>query len=182
MMPPMIGFRIRAARWAGWVLLVAIAALSIVPPTLRPETGAPHMFEHAAIFAATGASFGLGYSRRPKLTLIGLVIFAAAIEAAQRLVPGRASQRLYSRCSCRLRRPGHGCHYRQAPAKLASVKATASSLCLFPRAASPITGCINEDGGGPGTGSLAGFSRISAASWRDVGQLKPLLGILRLQN
>ena len=85
----LIGVLVKAVRCAAWILLIAIAVLSLVPPTLRPETGTPHIFEHAAIFAATGAAFGFGYSGRAPLTMMGLVIFAAAVEAAQLLVPGR---------------------------------------------------------------------------------------------
>jgi VanZ family protein len=85
----MRGFFIKAARITGWFLAVVIAALSLVPPWLRPETGAPHDLEHFAIFFATGAAFGFGYSHKPLETSIALVIFAAAIEIAQLFVPGR---------------------------------------------------------------------------------------------
>ena len=76
-------------RITAWLLIVAIAVLSLVPPRLRPETGAPHNLEHFAIFAAAGLAFGFSYSRRPVWVAIALVIFAGAIELAQRLVPGR---------------------------------------------------------------------------------------------
>ena len=36
-----------------------------------------------------GAAFGIGYNRRPNLLMVGLVIFAGAIEIAQVLIPGR---------------------------------------------------------------------------------------------
>jgi len=76
-------------RAAAWILLVVIAALSLVPSRLRPESGLPNNFEHLATFAAAGAAFGLGYSRRPNSLMIGLVIFAGAIELTQVFVPGR---------------------------------------------------------------------------------------------
>jgi VanZ family protein len=66
-----------------------IAAWSLVPPTLRPETGALHSLEHFTIFVATGFAFGLGYKRRHDLLAILLVIFSGAIEIAQLFVQGR---------------------------------------------------------------------------------------------
>jgi VanZ family protein len=81
--------RSRAARIAAWSLAAAIVFLSLVPPTLRPETSAPHSLEHLIIYAATGFTFGLGYKRRHDLLAIFLVIFAGSIEIAQLFVPGR---------------------------------------------------------------------------------------------
>jgi VanZ family protein len=78
-----------AARLLAWALAAVIAFLSLVPPGLRPETGAPHDLEHFAIFALTGVAFGLGYDRRPLRVALFLVAFAAAIEIGQRFVPGR---------------------------------------------------------------------------------------------
>ena len=47
-------------------------------------------FEHFAIFCATGAAFGLGYSSYRRLPLaIVLMTFAGAIEFAQIFAPGR---------------------------------------------------------------------------------------------
>ena len=72
-----------------WLLALAIVVLSLGPPSSRPVTGAGHDVEHLLIFLATGAAFGLGYARRYWLLVIALVAFAAAIELAQILVPGR---------------------------------------------------------------------------------------------
>jgi hypothetical protein len=79
----------KAARIAAWSLAAVIVILSLVPPTLRPETGAPHSLEHFTIFAATGFAFGLGYKRRHDLLAILLVMFSGAIEIAQLFAPGR---------------------------------------------------------------------------------------------
>jgi len=76
-------------RVIAWLLIVAITALSLVPPNLRPVTGASHNIEHFVTFSATGLAFGLGYSRWPVWVVSALVIFACAIEFAQTLVPGR---------------------------------------------------------------------------------------------
>jgi VanZ family protein len=80
---------LQAVRIIAWFLAVIITVLSLVPPQLRPETGAPHDIEHFAIFFATGVAFGFGYYRRSFVIAIGLVIFAGTIEIAQIFVPGR---------------------------------------------------------------------------------------------
>jgi VanZ family protein len=88
----MISFRsniLQPARIAAWSLATAIAVLSVVPPNLRPETGAPHDVEHFLIYSATGLAFGLGYDRKHGLLAILLLIFAGSIEIAQLFVPGR---------------------------------------------------------------------------------------------
>jgi VanZ family protein len=79
----------RAARIAAWILATAIVILSLVPPTLRPVTSAPHGLEHLIIYAGTGFTFGLGYKGRYDLLVIFLVIFSGSIEIAQLFVPGR---------------------------------------------------------------------------------------------
>jgi VanZ family protein len=76
-------------RVAAWFLLLAIVVLSVVPPTYRPVTPAPHDVEHLVIFLLMGLAFGLGYESRPVLQIIGLVAFSAGIEALQLYVPGR---------------------------------------------------------------------------------------------
>src|SRR6516225_9235479 len=79
----------KTARIAAWALAAAIVILSLVPPTLRPETGAPHSLEHFTIFAASGFSCGLGYKRRHDLIAILLIMFSGSIEIAQLFVQGR---------------------------------------------------------------------------------------------
>ena len=64
----------------------------MLPPGLRPETGAPHGLEHFAIYWATGLAFGLGYERRRGLLAILLVVFSGAVELVQLFVPGRHSR------------------------------------------------------------------------------------------
>ena len=72
-----------------WLLALTIILLSLGPPSTRPVTGTGHSFEHLAIFLATGAAFGFGYSSRGMVLPLALVGFSAAIEIAQMLVPGR---------------------------------------------------------------------------------------------
>jgi VanZ family protein len=87
--PKMRVLAAKAARITAWILAFAIVVLSIVPPGLRPETNMPHMFEHFAIFFATGAAFACGYGQRALEVAIALVAFAGLIEIAQIYVPGR---------------------------------------------------------------------------------------------
>jgi hypothetical protein len=77
------------SRFAGWLLVIMITALSLVPPDFRPETGTPHPFEHFAVFCATGISLGVGYNNNRGLLAAGLVLFAGAIEFAQIFATGR---------------------------------------------------------------------------------------------
>jgi VanZ family protein len=79
----------RPARIVAWTLATAIAALSVIPPSLRPETGVPHDIEPFLIYAATGLAFGLGYDRKRGSIVILLLIFTSAVEIAQLFVPGR---------------------------------------------------------------------------------------------
>jgi VanZ family protein len=76
-------------RVVAWLILFAIVVLSVVPPSARPTTSAPHQIEHTAIFLAAGISFGMAYLRREWLLSISAIIFCAAIELVQLCVPGR---------------------------------------------------------------------------------------------
>jgi VanZ family protein len=78
----------KTARIAASGLATAIVVLSLVPPTVRPETTLSHSLEHFTIFAATGFAFGLGYQRKHLLAIL-LVIFSAFIEIVQLFIPGR---------------------------------------------------------------------------------------------
>jgi VanZ family protein len=79
----------KTARIAALALTATIIILSLVPPSLRPETGTPHILEHFMIYAATGFTFGLGFRRRHDLLALFLVIFCGSIEIAQLFVTGR---------------------------------------------------------------------------------------------
>ena len=78
------------ARAAGWILVVAITVLSVVPPSQRPVSGvASSNVEHLAIYVITGLAFAVGYRDRLRIVTGGLVLFAAWIELVQLFVPGR---------------------------------------------------------------------------------------------
>ena len=79
----------RLSQVAGWLCIFAIAALSLVKPSLRPVTFLPHDLEHAAIFAITGFALGVGYPNRTQLHMLTMIVFAGVIELAQIYAPGR---------------------------------------------------------------------------------------------
>jgi VanZ family protein len=80
---------VRIAKIASWTLAAAIIILSVVPPSLRPETGVPHEIEHFMMYAVTGFAFGVAYELRYATLAIFLVLFAGLVEIAQLFVPGR---------------------------------------------------------------------------------------------
>ena len=84
----------RLARTTGWILLLAVIALSVVPPPLRPITTLPHVVEHAAIYFLAGSAFGLSYPNRFFAWLAGLATFTLAIEVLQLWIPGRHARAL----------------------------------------------------------------------------------------
>jgi hypothetical protein len=73
----------------GMAAVIAITLLTLIPPSYRPTTDAPHSVEHLAIFLLTGLAFGVAYTARPLALPIGLVLFGGLIELAQLWVPGR---------------------------------------------------------------------------------------------
>jgi VanZ family protein len=77
----------RIFQTAAWLLLIAIAVLSVVPSEDRAITTLPQPIEHFAIFLATGSAFRLGYSSR--YCALALILFTAAIELTQLWIPGR---------------------------------------------------------------------------------------------
>jgi hypothetical protein len=76
-------------RLAAWILITVIVALSMVPPFIRPRTGAPHDVEHFSIFVLASLVFGLSYRFSHFYQAIGFVVFTATLEVAQLVVPGR---------------------------------------------------------------------------------------------
>jgi VanZ family protein len=76
-------------RTVAWSLLISIVVMTVVPPTLRVVTGAPHAVEHAGIFLITGVAFGLAYDLRISVICAAVVVFCAFLELVQLAVPGR---------------------------------------------------------------------------------------------
>lgn len=80
---------IGVARIIAWLLLIAIVALTFVPPGLRPVSGLPHNVEHLAIFLLMGAAFGLAYQGHAHSLGLMAILFAAVLELSQVFIPGR---------------------------------------------------------------------------------------------
>jgi VanZ family protein len=81
----------KIAQIAGWLAVVVIAILSLVPGNLRPDTGAPPKLEHAAAYLVAAGLLTYGYRKQchPLVVALSLSIYSAALEIAQILVPGR---------------------------------------------------------------------------------------------
>ena len=73
---------------SAWVLLCAIAFVTLSPIDMRPQTGhdAP---ERVLSFMALGLAYGVGYPRRLWLAITATLAAAIGLEIAQLLVPGR---------------------------------------------------------------------------------------------
>lgn len=78
-------------QFIGSFSVALIALLSLVPGGLRPHTGSPKQFEHfiAYTLAAAILTFGFSKSRHPMIIGAALCLYAAALEAAQTVIPGR---------------------------------------------------------------------------------------------
>ena len=79
----------RVSRFAGWLLLAAIAVLSFVPASYRPVSPLGHNWEHFLVHVLLGLTFGIGYAKRWWLLCLGLTAITGAIELTQLIVPGR---------------------------------------------------------------------------------------------
>lgn len=74
---------------AAWLLLAAIAFVTLAPIGWRPNTGISANIERFAAFALIGLAFSLAYPR--KLWIVAVLVFGAALvfEAMQFLAQGR---------------------------------------------------------------------------------------------
>jgi glycopeptide antibiotics resistance protein len=79
----------KLAHAAAWLLLVAVAFVTLAPIGWRPNTGFSANMERFGAFAMIGLAFSLAYPRR--LWLITLVVFGSALtfEALQFLAQTR---------------------------------------------------------------------------------------------
>lgn len=76
-------------RSAAWLALSAVIALTMLPIEFRPISDLPVGLERIGAFAALGILFGFAYPRHRLPVLIGVVIFAGLLEAAQNLTGTR---------------------------------------------------------------------------------------------
>ena len=80
---------LRLVRILAWLLLAAIAFVTLSPIGLRPESGFSPNYERFAAFAAVGFMFALAYPRHIWLVLALVLGAAVAFEALQLVVSGR---------------------------------------------------------------------------------------------
>jgi len=80
---------VRCFQAAAWIVIAAITLLSVVPPSFRPTTSVPRKLEHLLIFGIAGLALSLAYRAAPLYQIIGMTVFAGALEVAQYWIPGR---------------------------------------------------------------------------------------------
>lgn len=78
----------RTVQVAGWVCLVVLAVLSLLPAEEMVRTGFSGRAEHAVAYAGTGLLLAVSYAR-PIRIAAALVVYAAALELLQNVSPGR---------------------------------------------------------------------------------------------
>jgi hypothetical protein len=72
-----------------WLVLIGLAAATLVPLGLRPHSGLSPQAERFLAFAIAGLCLALAYPRRPLLIVIAIVVTALGLEAAQYLAINR---------------------------------------------------------------------------------------------
>ncbi|MCJ2072535.1 hypothetical protein MKK75_27720 [Methylobacterium sp. J-030] len=77
------------ARLAAWILVAFIVAVTLVPIGLRPVVTANPSIERIAAYALAGLMMMVSYPRHWRQILIGSVLLAGALEAAQTLTSTR---------------------------------------------------------------------------------------------
>lgn len=84
---------VRLCRIAGWLALLAIVIVSVVPNTLRPHVLEDKHVEHFSAYLAAGMLWAMGWRRDRQLLLAGgaLAACSATLEIIQLWVPGRTS-------------------------------------------------------------------------------------------
>jgi VanZ family protein len=83
-----------AARVCGYVGVVAIAVLSLMPGSGRPHLLPVSQIEHVIAYGATAMMLALGHpGRRAPPAIVGLLtVYAALLEVAQLFVAGRTAR------------------------------------------------------------------------------------------
>jgi VanZ family protein len=76
-------------RVVAWLLLLAVAALTLVPRAWRPISGLGHGLEHFGAFLLLGGAFTLAYRRHAYSIGLIAVMLIAVLELIQVFIPGR---------------------------------------------------------------------------------------------
>jgi hypothetical protein len=82
-----------AIRVAGWLAVLAIVVVSVVPGRLRPDILGEKHIEHLAAYLGAAILLAAGYPRRLQFILIGILlsVCSGVLEIVQLWVPGRSS-------------------------------------------------------------------------------------------
>jgi hypothetical protein len=81
--------RLGLVRLAAWILVAILVAVTLVPIGLRPVVTANPSFERIAAYALAGLLMMVGYPRYWIQILIGSILLAGGLEAAQTLTSTR---------------------------------------------------------------------------------------------
>lgn len=76
-------------RAAAWILVALIVAVTLVPIGLRPVVTANPSLERIAAYALAGLLMMVGYPRHRIQVLVGSILLAGGLEAAQTLTSTR---------------------------------------------------------------------------------------------
>jgi len=81
----------KLARFAFFIGLVAVIALSLLPQETLPETGTWDKLNHALAYGLLAVSGGIGFKGWRSLLMvgIGLVVLGAGLELVQSVTPDR---------------------------------------------------------------------------------------------
>ena len=76
----------------GWIGILGVAILSLVPGDFRPHTLLPGPLEHSLAYALTGVALAIGYpTLRARITWwLALTIAAGIFECLQAFIPDRS--------------------------------------------------------------------------------------------
>lgn len=78
-----------AATALAWLVLIGLAAATLVPIELRPHSSFSPQIERFLAFAIAGLCLALAYPRRPVLIVLAIVLTVLGLEAAQFLIASR---------------------------------------------------------------------------------------------
>src|SRR3954453_10050514 len=79
-------------RAAAWLCVLLLAYLSLVPAEFEVRTGIPGQIEHAMAYGGTAVLVAIAYPGIPRAyVVVGLGLYAGALEIGQLWVPGRHS-------------------------------------------------------------------------------------------
>jgi VanZ family protein len=81
----------QARRWLGYIGVVCIVVLSLVPGADRPSTGAANVYEHFVAYGVVAALLCDGPPQARLRMLAFLCVLAIILEIGQLWVPGRNS-------------------------------------------------------------------------------------------